>query len=170
MEHGESREELLRRVYPELRALARGLMRGERSNHTLQPTALVHEAFLKIAGETGEMGRTREEILLGAAREMRRILISHGRKVRAQKRGGGMRRESDNLETVPATESEMDLVDEALERLEALDERAARVVELRYFAGLTVAEAAKALGVTPKTVHRDWNFARSWLYEQLQER
>jgi RNA polymerase sigma factor (TIGR02999 family) len=169
---GDAAERLFPIVYEELRALAEAQLRRERSGHTLQPTALVHEAFLKLVGQKDARYESRSHFLAIAATAMRRVLVHHAEKRGSAKRGGGRGRRS--LETgpeiaLPESNDPVDLLalDEALVRLAALDERKAKVVELRFFAGLNVAEAAAALGASPATVKRDWEFARVWLLREL---
>ncbi len=169
---GDAAERLFPIVYEELRALAEAQLRRERSGHTLQPTALVHEAFLKLVGQKDAHYESRSHFLAIAATAMRRVLVHHAEKRCSAKRGGGRGRQS--LDTgpeiaLPESNDPVDLLalDEALVRLAALDERKAKVVELRFFAGLNVAEAAAALGASPATVKRDWEFARVWLLREL---
>jgi len=155
-------------LYDELRAIARRRMRGERNSHTLQPTALVHEAYLRIADRVSSEGQSRGELLAMAARAMRSVLVDHARRKGALKRGGNARRIT--LEGIAEDqESPLDLLalDECLTELEELDEQKCRIVELRYFAGLTVAETAEALGVGTRTVDENWAMARTWLRARL---
>lgn len=160
---------LLPIVYEELRRIAERLLRGERDDHTLQPTALVHEAYLRLVGEHAPLADRRHFFAI-AAREMRRVLVEHARARRRLKRGGGNVRV-----TLPddvgqeAGPDPVDLValDCAMSRLESRDERKVRVVELMYFAGLTAVEAAGVLGVTSRTIERDWQYARAWLLREL---
>ena len=164
-------ERLMPLVYGELRKVARRQLRSERSGHTLSTTALVHEAFLKLAGQA-EFPPTRAQFFALAARAMRRILVDYARRHGAQRRGGASRRvslEDDRLGGVTAAARADDLIalDEALDRLAARDERLGRVVELRFFAGLKESEVARVLGVTPRTVARDWVKAKGWLYREL---
>jgi RNA polymerase sigma factor (TIGR02999 family) len=157
-------------VYGELRKVAHRHLRGERDGHTLSTTALVHEAFLKLADQQ-KLPPTRAQFFALAARAMRRILVDYARRHGALRRGGGYRRVSlaDDRIGVAAAERADDLValDEALDRLAVLDARLGLVVELRFFAGLTEAEIAKLLRVTPRTVARDWVKAKGWLYREL---
>ncbi len=160
-------ERLSSLLYDELRALAERYMRRERSNHTLQPTALVHEAYLRLIG-TGIAFQNRAHFLALAARTMRRVLLDHARRRAATKRGGGVERVT--LADVAAADSRtLDLiaVDAALERLAQIEPRQAQVVELRFFGGLEIEEAAEVLGVSKATVKRDWRFARAWLAGEL---
>jgi RNA polymerase sigma-70 factor (ECF subfamily) len=157
--------EWLPKVYGELRALAASYFRGRDS--TLQPTALVHEAFLRLVKPGAEI-KDRGHFFAVAATAMRQILTDRARRRRAQKRGGPDR-ERVTLSGIPAFESPIDLVvlDDLLGRLAALDERQARLVELRFFAGLTEDEAAEALGVSLRTVQKDWRKARAWLLAEM---
>jgi RNA polymerase sigma factor (TIGR02999 family) len=144
-------------------------MRGERPGHTLQPTALVNEAYLRLAGVTQIQWRDRAHFLAVAARTMRRILIDLARAKGYQKRGGRPPKVSLDDVDVAAPDAGHDVVavHEALDTLAQQDARKAQVVELRFFGGLTVEETADVLGVSPETVHRDWKFARAWLLEML---
>ncbi len=160
-------DRLLPVLYDELHRIAAGALRGERRGHTLQPTALVNEAWMKLADQNAPW-KNRAHFLGVAAQAMRRILVDHARRKSAQKRGGDALRVT--LADVAATESnEVDLVrlDDALEKLAALDERQAKMVTMRFFAGLTVDETAEALGVSEKTVKRDWAAAKAWLHREL---
>lgn len=156
-------------VYDRLRQLARRHLARERAGHTLQPTALVHETYLRLAGHHRIHWQDRGHFLALAATTMRRVLVSHARARLAEKRGGGGSAAS--LEDVrePAAERAEELValDDALGALAGLDDRQARVVELRYFGGLTVEETAAVLGVSPATVKLDWSLARAWLRREL---
>ena len=169
---GDAAERLFPIVYEELRTLAEAQLRRERSGHTLQPTALVHEAFLKLVGQRDARYESHSHFLAIAAMAMRRVLVHHAEKRASAKRGGGLARRSvDTGPEIAQPESgdAVDLLalDEALVRLAALDERKAKVVELRFFAGLSVAESAAALGASSATVKRDWEFARVWLLREL---
>jgi RNA polymerase sigma factor (TIGR02999 family) len=166
--------ELLPAVYGELREAAARVLRGERPGHTLQATALVHEAWLKLMGPRDVPWRNRGHFLAAAAEAMRRILIDHARGRLAQRRGGGLaKRAALDLQSLPDPASLEEnagflLLDEALQKLAVLDVQAATVVRLRFFTGLTVEETAAALGVSMPTVQRDWAFARSWLMDTIQ--
>jgi RNA polymerase sigma factor (TIGR02999 family) len=162
-------ENLFRRVYNELRRLAGYYMRNERPDHTLQPTALVHEAYLRLIDQRELPGESRAHFFGVAANVMRRILIDHARAHRADKRGGrDVKVPLDDASAMAVDDPQSLLdIDRALERLAALDPRQARVVELRFFGGLSVEETAEILGVVPRTVDRDWRIARGWLRRQL---
>lgn len=166
--------ELLPAVYAELRAAAQRCLRQERSGHTLQATALVHEAWLKLMGPRDVPWRNRGHFLAAAAEAMRRILVDHARSKAAVRRGGpGAKRAAIDLTTLPDPDSAEQsagflLLDDALARLQEVDAGAAEVVRLRYFAGLSIDEAAQALGVSGPTVQRDWAFARSWLKDAIE--
>jgi RNA polymerase sigma factor (TIGR02999 family) len=161
-------EQLIEIVYPELRRLAAHYLRPERPDHTLQATALVHELYVRlIAGESVHW-EDRAHFFAVAAQQLRRILIDHARGLHAAKRGGGQAKVTmADVGLTPAQNIDVLALDEALTRLEQLDPRAAKIVELRYFAGLEEKEAAAALGVSLATLKRDWNFARAWLLSQL---
>lgn len=162
---------LLELVYQELRRLAADYLQQERSDHTLQPTALVHEAYMRLAELDRIEWRDRTHFYAAAAGAIRRVLVDHARSHRAAKRGGGWHRITlTGLgNSGPARELDVLSLDEALERLAALDARKARVIELRYFAGMTIAETARTLGVGTTTVEDDWAFAKSWLRRELGE-
>jgi RNA polymerase sigma factor (TIGR02999 family) len=162
-------ERLFPLVYDELRQIAGRYMRRERAGHTLQPTALVNEAYLRLVDQTRVRWQNRAQFFGVAATMMRRILVNHARERAAHKRGGGARRQplSEIDLSAPEHAAELLALDEALDRLAARDERKARVVELRYFGGLENEEAAEVLGVSEKTVRDDWKLARSWLYREL---
>jgi RNA polymerase sigma factor (TIGR02999 family) len=159
-------------VYDELRRLAAGLMRHERPEHTLQPTALVHEAFLRLADATGIEWQGRAHFMGIAARAMRQILVDHARRRAAAKRGSGLQRVTLTGEEPAEPHDAMEILElhDLLERFAALDPRAARVVELRVFGGLSVQEAAHLLDVSPRTVDGDWAVARMWLSRELRAR
>jgi RNA polymerase sigma factor (TIGR02999 family) len=169
---GAALEALLPLVYDEMRRQARRALRRERSGHTLQPTALVHEAFLRLIDQRRVRVESRAHFFGVAARVMRRVLVDHARARAATKRGAGAQQvRLDELSNERASgHSDVDLLalDDALTRLAELDPRKARLVELRYFAGLGTAEAAMALGVSAATVGRDWTLARRWLRRELE--
>ena len=156
-------------VYQELRRLAASYLQSERGDHTLQPTALVHELYLKLFSSQPANIHDREHFLALAARQLRHILVDYARNKNAQKRGGPLALISldDAPDTAIPTDSRVVDLDRALRQLEALDARAAQVVELRFFGGLTDAEVAKTIGISPATVKRDWDFARAWLLHQM---
>lgn len=162
-------DQLLPLVYDELRCIAHRQLRSERPDHTLNTTALVHEAYLKLVDQTRVEWRDRVHFFAVAAQAMRRILVDHARKHLAARRGGGQRRvplEEAALSTEDRAETLIAL-DEALTELAQLDERLSRVVEYRFFGGLTEEEAATALGVTARTVRRDWVKAKGWLHAEI---
>jgi len=166
---GKALEALLPIVYDELRRLASHYMKGERQGHTLQPTALVHEAYAKLVGLDMDW-RDRGQFFKAAAQAMRRILVDHARAKRSVKRGGGVAPLSlDEIAVPPSSEPAADLLDldRALSDLAARDERKAGVVELHYFGGLSFDEIAKALGISRATVDRDMRMARAWLHAAL---
>ena len=161
--------ELTPLVYEELRRLAHHYMEGERPDHTLQTTALVNEAYLRLADQTAPDWQSRAHFFAVAARAMRQILVSYARSNRAQKRGGGVARIELDESAILSPEQSKEIVDlhEALERLGTLDSRKARVVELKYFGGLNYDEIAEVMKVSTVTVRRDWVFAKAWLYDEL---
>jgi RNA polymerase sigma factor (TIGR02999 family) len=165
-------EELLPLVYDELRALAAGLFRRQRANHTLQPTALVHEAYARMVGAGGDAGSRfegRAHFMAVAAKAMRHILANHARDRGRQKRGGDWQRVTLGDPPAPEMAADFDLVavDEALTRLAELDPRQCRIVELRFFADLTVHEIARVMDVSVSTAEREWRMARAWLGAEL---
>lgn len=161
--------ELMSLVYDELRSLAQSFLQQERPDHTLSATEIVHEVYLRVARQNGATWNTRVQFVAVAAQMIRRILVDHARHRKRAKRGGGHHRielRSDLAWTDPKT---MDLIalDEALIELAGLNERQARIVELRFFGGLSVEEAAEMLQVSPRTVDGDWSMARAWLRRSL---
>ncbi|MBL9118411.1 MAG: sigma-70 family RNA polymerase sigma factor [Phycisphaerae bacterium] len=172
-ERADAARQLLHFLYGELRALAGSFFRGQAASHTLQPTALVHEAWLRMIDSTSMDVRDRAHFLALAGTAMRHILVDHARAKSAAKRGGARERvqiETDWGHLEPASgEDPADVValDDALSRLAELDGRQARIVEMRVFAGMTVDETAEALGVSPRTVDLDWRMARAWLSREL---
>jgi RNA polymerase sigma factor (TIGR02999 family) len=162
-------DELARRIYGELRGLARYYLRQERSGLTLQPSDLVHEAFLRLVDEKDIDWKNRAHFFGVAAMRMRHILVDHARGRQAAKRGGGEFRLSLSKADRQAEEPDVNLLalDDALQRLESLDPQKAQIVELRYFGGLTIEETAEALRVSPATVKRDWSMARAWLRSEI---
>ena len=165
--------ELLPAAYEELRRMAAQKMAGERDGHTLQATALVHEAYMRLGGADGEQVRwdTRGHFFAAAAEAMRRILIDSARRKQALKRGGGYKREtwheSQLVIETDAPSEEIIAVDEALAQLEIENPKAAKVVKLRYFAGLSIDDTASVLELSPRTVDRTWRGARAWLQMHL---
>ena len=156
-------------VYAELRSIARQRMGQERKDHTLQATALVHEAFFRLVGDGDLAWESRAHFFHAAAEAMRRLLIEHARKRARIKRGGDRKRSfGDVLDLAEADRDEILSLDDAIRRLGQTDEQAATIVRLRFFAGLTVEETAMALGVSDRTVNRQWQFARAWLYRAME--
>jgi len=155
-------------VYNELRRLAAAYMRRERPGQTLQPTALVHEAYMRLAN-AGTPWTDKRHFVGIAARSMRQILVERARARGAQKRWAGLHRVSlsESLAAAADPESMLPALDEALERLEQIDAEQARIVELRYFAGLSIEETADAMGISPATLKRRWSLARAWLFREL---
>lgn len=164
-------DRLLPLVYDELRRIAGRQLQAERAGHTLQTTALVHEAYMKLVDQSRIDWRDRAHFLGISARAMRQILIDHARRRDAQKRGGDRERTSLSNEGLgfEVDLEELLALDEALDRLDALDSRLRQVVECRFFAGMTEEEIAGRLGVTTRTVQRDWAKARAWLHSELYE-
>ncbi|MDP9198696.1 MAG: sigma-70 family RNA polymerase sigma factor [Pseudomonadota bacterium] len=162
-------EELTRLVYEELRRLAHRYMSGQRADHTLQTTALVNEAYLRLAGQAQPNFANRSHFLAVAAKAMRQILIDHAKATLRHKRGAGVKAVELDEAAVLAPEHPREILDlnEALEKLAVLDARKANVVELSYFGGLKQEEIAEALNISIVTVRRDWTFSRAWLYAEL---
>jgi RNA polymerase sigma-70 factor (ECF subfamily) len=158
-------------VYAELRRLAASYMRGERSDHTLQPTALVHEAYLKLVEQHSTDWQSRAHFFGVAAQVMRRILVDHARAHLREKRGGGQLEVPIEEASIFAPEhsAEMIKLDQALEQLAKLDPRQAKIVEVRFFGGLTVEQTADLLNISPKTVKRDWSMAKAWLHGKMKQ-
>jgi len=164
----EAMDRLYSLVYEELRRMAHRRLQAERPGHTLGTTGLVHETYLKLVDHPGVEWRDRAHFFAVAARAMRQILVDYARRYRAMRRGGGLPRVALTDEAAIVERGETLLaLDEALERLAALNGRLSQVVECRYFAGFTEEETAEALGVTTRTVQRDWSKARGWLYLEL---
>ena len=166
---GKALDLLLPVVYRELKRLAASYLRNERAEHTLQPTALAHEAYLRLVGRESIVWQNRAHFLGVAARAMREILVDHARRRKALKRGGGapLTVYDEGLGVAGGRPIEFDDLDQALIDLSKLSERQARVVELRYFGGLSIEETGEVLGISPVTVKRDWATARAWLYREL---
>jgi RNA polymerase sigma factor (TIGR02999 family) len=165
----DARAQLVSLVYPQLKKLAAHQMRGERSDHTLQPTALVNEVFLRLAGGAEIAWQSRNHFFALSAALMRQILVDHARRRRAAKRGAGttsieIQEWHAQLHDRPEVVLE---VDKLITRLNSLDSRQAKVVEMRYFAGLSEGEIAEVLGISERTVKRDWNMARAWMRKEL---
>jgi RNA polymerase sigma factor (TIGR02999 family) len=160
-------KELLPLIYEQLRRVARQHLRNQRADHTLQTTALIHEAYLRLAGGAGLSVRDRNHFVALASRMMRQVLVDHARGRLAAKRHGGVRVTLSEAADV-AQEINVLGVDEALTRLSELDEQQARIVELRFFGGLSIQETADALHISASTVKRDWTMARAWLSRELQ--
>jgi RNA polymerase sigma factor (TIGR02999 family) len=162
-------DEMVPLVYEELHRLAAHYLGAERSNHTLQPTALVHEAYLRLINQRQVDWRNRAQFMGVAAGIMRRILINHARDRAVSKRGGSREQVSLSLVEASAAGPQVELIDleEALERLNVLDARKARVVELKFFGGLTMDEIAEVLDISRATAEREWSFARAWLFDAL---
>ena len=168
-QNGPVLDQLMPLVYSELRLVALRHLAGERENHTLNPTALVHEAFLKLADQTWTSAEGRAYFFAAASRAMRQILVDHARRQVRTKRGG--RQQAVPLEehhvVVDQFDAELLGLDEALRQLADFEPRAVRVVECRFFAGLSVEETAETLGISVRTVKRDWLLAKAWLYRRL---
>ncbi|RPI53661.1 MAG: sigma-70 family RNA polymerase sigma factor [Acidobacteria bacterium] len=162
-------DSLLPQIYAELRRLASSYLRRERPDHTLQPTALVHEAFIRLVDQRAVRWQNRAHFFGIAAQAMRRILVDHARAHSADKRGAGERAVSfdDALAVVGAPDIDMLALDEALTRLAVLDPQQSRVVELRFFGGLTMEETAEVMNISTATVGREWTLAKAWLYAEL---
>ncbi len=161
-------QELIPLLYEELKALARQQLARERPDHTLQPTELVSEAYLRLVGPQAKF-ENRAHFFGASAIAMRRILVDYARERAAKKRGGDVQRVTFVDLDVASEEPDLDLLelDEALNLLEAEDQRLARLVQLRYFAGLSIKETAELMGTSPATVKRDWTYARAWLLEKM---
>lgn len=168
---GDALDKLMPVVYEELRRLARHYLQQERANHTLQATALVHEAYVRLVDHANISWQGRAHFFAVAARTMRRVLVDHARLHRAEKRGGGEAKL--RLEDVPdlAAEPDLDLValDGALENLARLDARQSEIVELRFFGGLTNEEIGEVLEISPRTIKREWRLARAWLRCEMEK-
>ena len=168
--HESAPDKLLPLVYHELRKLAQGYLQAERPDHTLQATALVHEAYIRLVDWKNVSWQNRAHFFALAAQVMRRILVDHARTRQAQKRGGGMTKLSlDDAISFPREQRAVDLVvlDDALKELAELDPTQSKIVELRFFGGLTIEETAEALRLSPATVKREWTMAKAWLHKTL---
>ena len=164
-----ARDEMLPLVYDELRRLAASYLVRERHHHTLQPTALVHEAYLRLVDQRQVNWKNRAQFVGLAAVMMRRILVNHARDRAAGKRGGDLQKVplSDADESAKPRDVDVIVLHEALEQLGAIDSRKSRIVELKFFGGLTTNEIAEVLQLSPATIERDWSFARAWLYDVM---
>jgi RNA polymerase sigma factor (TIGR02999 family) len=167
----EAANELAALLYDELHALARREMSGERAGHTLQPTALVNEAFLRLVADKDASFADRDAFFAAAATTIRRVLVDHARKRASEKRGGDVVRVPlEGLDAAePLADEDLLALDEAMAKLATIDPRKARLVELRFFAGLTMAELARAMGSSEATIGREWRLARAWLRSHLEE-
>jgi RNA polymerase sigma factor (TIGR02999 family) len=165
-------DQLVPLVYDDLRRLAAGYMGREAPGHSLQPTALVHEAYVRLIDQRRVQWRNRAHFFGVAANMMRRILVDHARKMRAEKRGGAAERVTLTADDVAAPDQSLDVLalHESLERLAAFDPQQERIVELRYFGGLTIEETAEVVGVSPATVVREWTIAKAWLRADMSAR
>ena len=168
----EALDKLIPVVYDELRRQAARYLRGERPGHTLQTTALIHEAYLRLINQHNVEWKDRAHFYAIAARLMRQILVDHARKRQAAKRGGSDIKVPLEEEMVISPERNVDLValDEALTRLAGIDPQQSRIVEMRYFSGLSTEETAEVMGVSSRTVKRDWNVAKAWLRQEISKR
>ena len=167
--HEEATEQLMPLVYDQLRAIARRLLRHESPGHTLQPTALVNEAYVRLAGKHQINWQGKTHFFAIGAKVMRRILVDHARRKKSKKRGGGMYRIplADDLCVSNRNQEDVLAIEMAIEKLEKLDHRQARIVELRFYGGLTVEEVAEVLGVSKRTVEADWTMVRAWLRREI---
>jgi RNA polymerase sigma factor (TIGR02999 family) len=156
-------------VYDELRRLARQYLQRERSDHTLQATGLVHEAYLRLVDQSSLSWQNRAHFFAVAAKVMRRVLVDHARSHRAEKRGGDREKLEFDEALLPSGERAVDLIalDEALRELERLDARQSQIVELRFFGGLTNEEIGEALDISPRTIKREWRLAKAWLRREI---
>jgi RNA polymerase sigma factor (TIGR02999 family) len=164
-----AREALLPLVYDDLRRIARSYLRRERPGHTLQPTALVHEAYLRLIDQRRVTWQNRAQFVGLAAVMMRRVLVNHARDRSAAKRGGQAERVPLTVaaDVVAVPQADVLAVHEALDRLQVLDARKSRVVELKFFGGLTTGEISEVMEISPATIEREWSFARAWLYDAI---
>jgi RNA polymerase sigma factor (TIGR02999 family) len=166
---GAAREELVPLVYDELRRIARRYLAGQSPGHTLQSAALVHEAYIRLVGHSSVHWDDRAHFFAVAAQLMQRILVDHARKRRAAKRGQGRVTLTLDERLMPAKQLELDLIalDDALNELSRMNAHQSRLVEMRFFTGLSIEETARALGISTATVKRDWSVARAWLYREM---
>lgn len=164
-------DQLLPAVYGELRRIAAFQMSGERGSHTLQPTALVHETYLKLIDQRQANWKNRSYFFGLASQIMRRILVSHARRHLAEKRGGAQQQVSLSIAVNSFEKPQLDILalNEALENLAEIDERKSRIVEMKFFGGLKTKEIAEVLSISVATVEREWSFAKAWLYDEIQE-
>jgi RNA polymerase sigma factor (TIGR02999 family) len=164
-----ARDALLPLVYEDLRQIASSYLRRERPGHTLQPTALVHEAYLRLIDQRRVDWRNRAQFVALAAVMMRRILVNHARDRSAAKRGGQAERVplTDAADALAVPQVDVIAIHEALDRLHALDARKSRIVELKFFGGLTTGEISEVMEISPATIEREWSFARAWLYDVI---
>jgi RNA polymerase sigma-70 factor, ECF subfamily len=170
--HSEAGESLVALVYPELHRMAAARMRGERRGHTLQPTALVNEAYMRLVDQTRVDWQDRAHFYAVAARTMRRVLVDYARQRIAGKRGSGQEKLNIDwieIEATPEKVDEMLVIDEALTRLQEFDPQQASIIEMRYFAGMSVGETAVALRISARTVDREWALAKAWLARELSQ-
>lgn len=167
----EASERLFELLYEDFRRLAAMYLKKERAGHTLQPTALVHEAYLRMIDQTRVAWHGRTHFFAVGAQAMRRILVDHARKQRRLKHGGGRYRVQlgENMAVSPRSDEDLLAVDEALTRLAQVDPRQATIVELRFFGGLSVEEVAEVLGISKRTVEKEWTMVRAWLRRELSE-
>ncbi|QQS35949.1 MAG: sigma-70 family RNA polymerase sigma factor [Ignavibacteriales bacterium] len=161
--------EILPLVYNELRRISSKYLREEHRNHTLQTTELVHEAYLKLIGDENISWESRAHFFGIAAQSMRQILVDHARKRNSKKRGDGEQKISldDSPTLLVESDEQIIALDDALKKLEAIDSRSGKIVEMRFFSGLSIEETAKALNISTSTAKRDWNFAKAWLYREI---
>lgn len=163
-------DELLPHVYSELKKISSKYLRDEYRNHTLQTTELVHEAYIKLVGDQNIEWQSRAHFFGIAANSMRNILVDHARKRKSLKRGEG--KENLSLDDVfnlsEKSDDQLLALDDAMKKLEKVEERSCKIIELRYFSGLTIEEAAEVLNISPATAKRDWSFAKAWLYREIQ--
>jgi RNA polymerase sigma-70 factor, ECF subfamily len=169
---GKAPEQLLPLVYSELRKLAHSYLQNERSDHTLQATALVHEAYIRLVDWEKVSWQNRAHFFAVAANVMRKILVDHAREKKAQKRDSGQKLSLDEAISLPSQNPrEIDLIalDDALEKLAKFDKTQSKIVELRFFGGLTIEETAHAMNISPATVKREWTVAKTWLFREIKE-